>query len=204
MTENMRELGTVMLVQIQPSGLIVQTEAGEVYDPSRRVEVDRLLVTSLGIEAVIDGERVLDIHHIDHPDKAYDNKDLVSIGFTSHYDAMGKRFGEHMVDGVAGENIIIEYDLEIWMEDLGKQIIIENVKTGKRSLFDVVRFAAPCDEFSHFVANSQHERLPAADLKSTLQFLNDGRRGFLLVLSKGQESANVEPGDMVWGVYEGH
>ncbi len=204
MTENMRELGTVMLVQIQPSGLIVQTEAGEVYDPSRRVEVDRLLVTSLGIEAVIDGERVLDIHHIDHPDKAYDNKDLVSIGFTSHYDAMGKRFGEHMVDGVAGENIIIEYDLEIWMEDLGKQIIIENVKTGKRSLFDVVRFAAPCDEFSHFVANSQHERLPAADLKSTLQFLNDGRRGFLLVLSKGQESATVEPGDMVWGVYEGH
>ncbi len=204
MTENMRELGTVMLVQIQPSGLIVQTEAGEVYDPSRRVEVDRLLVTSLGIEAVIDGKRVLDIHHIDHPDKAYDNKDLVSIGFTSHYDAMGKRFGEHMVDGVAGENIIIEYDLEIWMEDLGKQIIIENVKTGKRSLFDVVRFAAPCDEFSHFVANSQHERLPAADLKSTLQFLNDGRRGFLLVLSKGQESATVEPGDMVWGVYEGH
>jgi len=204
MAKNKRELGTVKLVQIQPSGLIVQTEAGEVYDPSRRVEVDRLLVTSLGIEAVIDGERVLDIHHIDHPDKAYDNKDLVSIGFTSHYDAMGKRFGEHMVDGVAGENIIIEYDLEIWMEDLGKQIIIENVKTGKRSLFDVVRFAAPCDEFSHFVANSQHERLPAADLKSTLQFLNDGRRGFLLVLSKGQESATVEPGDMVWGVYEGH
>ncbi|HSG45405.1 MAG TPA: hypothetical protein VLA72_19845 [Anaerolineales bacterium] len=88
------------------------------------------------------------------------------------------------------------------MEDLGKQIIIESVKTGKKALFDVVRFAAPCDEFSHFVANSQHERLPAEELKSTLQFLNNGRRGFLLVLSAGQGAATVEPGDRVWGVYE--
>ena len=202
MAENMRELGKVKLVQIQPSGLIVQTESGEVYDPSRRVEVDHLLVTQLGIEAVINGECVLDIHHIDHPDKAYDNKDLVSIGFTSHYEAMRKKFGEHMVDGAAGENIIIEYDQEIWMEDLGKQIIFENVKMGKKSSFDVVRFAAPCNEFSHFVADSQHERLPADELKSTLQFLNNGRRGFLLVLSDGQESVIVEPGDKVWGVYE--
>ena len=203
MNENMRELGTVKLVQIQPSGLIVKTEAGEVYDPSRRVEVDSLLITQLGIEAVIHGENVLDIHHIDHPDKAYDNKDLVSIGFTSHYEAMRKKFGEHMVDGAAGENIIIEYDQEIWMEELGKQIIFENVKTGKRSSFEVVRFAAPCNEFSHFAADSQYERLPADELKSTLRFLNNGRRGFLLVLIEGQDAAVVKPGDKVWGVYGG-
>jgi len=202
MTENLRELGKVKLVQIQPSGLVVQTELGDVYDPTRRVEVDRLLITQLGIEAVINGERVLDIHHIDHPDKAYDNKDLVSIGFTSHYEAMRKRFGEHMVNGIAGENIIIEYAQEVWMEDLGKQIAFENMKSGKRSLFDIVRFAAPCNEFSHFAADSQHERLPADELKSTLQFLNNGRRGFLLVLSEGQDPMIVEPGDKVWRAYE--
>ncbi len=202
MTENMRELGKVKLVQIQPSGLIVKTKDGEMYDPSRRVEVDRLFITPLGVEAVIGGECVLDIHHIDHPGKAYDSRDLVSIGFTSHYEAMRRKFGKHMVDGVAGENIIIEFDQEIWMEELGKQIVFEDVRTGKRSLFDVVRFAAPCNEFSHFVADGPHERLPAVELKSTLQFLNNGRRGFLLVLSEGQESATVEPGDRVWGVYE--
>lgn len=202
MIENMRKLGTVKLVQIQPSGLIVRTEDGEVYDPSCRVEVDCLLITQLGIEAVINGEHVLDIHHIDHPDKAYDNKDLVSIGFTSHYEAMRKRFGKHMVNGAAGENIIIEYDHEVWMEDLGKHIFIEKSKTGKRASFDVVRFAAPCDEFSHFVADSQHKRLLADELKSTLQFLNNGRRGFLLVLSEGLESATIEPGDKVWGMYQ--
>ena len=94
MAEHIREMGKVKLVQIQPSGLIIKTPAGYFYDASRRVEVDRLLITPLGIEATLsDGKHVLDIHHINHPDKAYDKKDLVSIGFTSHYQAMRERFG---------------------------------------------------------------------------------------------------------------
>ena len=203
MIEKMKDLSKVKVVQIQPSGLIVELGTGEIYDPSRRVEIESLTITPFGVEALTpDGERVLDIHHINHPGKAYDNKDLVSIGFTSHYAVMRERFGEHMVDGVAGENIIIEYVREVWMEDLGQQIEIESERTGKRTLLDVVRFAAPCDNFSHFVANKQDGRLPANELKSTLQFLNNGRRGFLLVLSEGQEKATVEPGDRVFGAYE--
>ena len=201
MIDNVHELGRVKLVQLQPSGLIIEAPSGYFYDASRRVEVDRLLITSKGIEATTpEGEHVLDIHHIDHPDKAYDNDDLISIGFTSHYEAMRARFGEHMVDGIAGENIIIEYGEEVWPEDLGQQIVIENTITGHRMLLDVVSFAAPCDVFSHFAARSQHERLPAAELKSTLQFLNNGRRGFLLVLSDGQEAVTVQPGDRVFRV----
>lgn len=199
--EKIRDLGKVKLVQLQPSGLIIETPSGYFYDASRRVEVDRIQITSKGIEAnTPKGEQVLDIHHINHPDKAYDDDDLVCIGFTSHYEAMRERFGEHMVDGVAGENIIIEYDREVWINDLEQQIAIENVETGHRVLLDVLSFAAPCNEFSHFAANSQHERLPAANLKTTLQFLNKGRRGFLLVLSPGQVSASVQPGDRVFVV----
>ncbi|MBL7161681.1 MAG: MOSC domain-containing protein [Anaerolineales bacterium] len=203
MVENTRELGSVKLVQVQPSGLIIETPSGYFYDVSRRVEVKRLMITSLGIEATTpNGKHVLDIHHINHPDKAYDDDDLVSIGFTSHYEAMRERFGEHMVDGSAGENIIIEYADEVWVDDLGEQIAIESVETGQRALLDFVSFAPPCEEFSHFVAQSQHERLPAAELKSTLQFLNNGRRGFLLLLSEGQESATVQAGDKVFVVRE--
>lgn len=203
MTEKMKDFGKVKLVQIQPSGLIIESGTGEIYDPSRLVEVDSLLITPLGIETVTaEGEHILDIHHINHPDKAYDNKDLISIGFTSHYDAMRKRFGDHMVDGAAGENIIIEYDQEVWMDDIGQQIAIESAKTGERVLLDVVRVATPCNEFSHFAANSQDERLQAAELKSTLQFLNNGRRGFLLVLSDGQEAVTVEPGDRVFALHK--
>jgi len=169
MVDEMDSLGRVKLVQLQPSGLIIETPSGYFYDASRRVEVDRVRISSKGIEATTpEGEHVLDIHHIDHPDKAYDNNDLICIGFTSHYDAMRARFGEHMVDGIAGENIIIEYGEEVWPEDLGQQIVIENIDTGHRTLLDVVCFAAPCDEFSHFAAQSQQERLPAAELISTL------------------------------------
>ena len=39
------------LVQVQPSGLIIGTHSGSFYDVSRRVEVEKLIITSLGIEA---------------------------------------------------------------------------------------------------------------------------------------------------------
>jgi len=201
MNKEYHELGRVKLVQVQPSGLIIETPSGYFYDVSRRVEVASLKITSQGIEAVTpEGEHVLDIHHIDHPDKAYDNDDLVSIGFTSHYQAMRDRFGEHMVDGTAGENIIIETAKEIWVDDLGAQVAFESAATGHRTLLDVVSFAAPCDEFSHFAANSQDERLPADQLKAILQFLNHGRRGFLLLLNEDHDEAVVRAGDKVYVV----
>ncbi len=201
MDEKMHDLGRVKLVQIQPSGLIIDTPSGGFYDVSRRVEVDRLFIAPKGISATLpEGENVLDIHHIDHPDKAYDNDDLVSVGFTSHYEAMRTRFGEHMVDGAGGENIIIEYDEEVWLEDLGQLMEIENSESGHKTLFDVMDFAAPCEEFSHFAANSQDARLPADELKATLQFLGKGRRGFLFVMKDGQESATVRKGDRVFAL----
>ena len=200
MPDQIKELGKVKLVQIQPNGLIVETPSGDLYDATRLVEVDRLLITPLGIEAVLPtGEPVLDIHHINHPDKAYKD-DLISIGFTSHYAAMRERFGEHMQDGTAGENIIIESDREIWLDDLGQQVVIENAQTGQQTLLDFLRIATPCTDFSHFAANSQHQRLPAAELKNTLQFLNHGRRGFLLALADGQETVAVQAGDRVFAV----
>jgi len=201
MVEKSHELGKVKLVQLQPLGLIIETPSGYFYDASRRVEVDQLLITTKGIEATLpSGEHVLDIHHLDHPDKAYDDDDLVCIGFTSHYNAMRARFGEHMVDGIAGENIIIDFDKEVWSDDLGQQIAIESKETGQVTLLDFVCFAAPCDEFSHFAAQIQHERLPAPELKATLQFLNNGRRGFLLVMHEGQAGSLVQSGDIVYSV----
>ena len=104
MEEVLCELGHVKLVQLQTTGLIIasdETPTGYFYDDSRLVEVDRLTITPLGIEATTrTGEHVLDIHHIKHPDKAYDEDDLICLGFTSHYEAMRNRFGEHMVDAL--------------------------------------------------------------------------------------------------------
>jgi hypothetical protein len=204
MSETFRDLGRVKLVQIQPNGLIIETPSGYIYDASRLVKVDRLHITSLGIEADIpDGERVLDIHHINHPKKAYDRYDLISIGFTSHYQAMRTRFGDHMVDGIAGENIIIDFEEEVWPQDLGRQIGIENTDTRQLALMDMVSFASPCQEFSHFAAQNQDTKLPPDKLKSILDFLGNGRRGYLFVLSENQDEVTVMPGDKVFVVSTG-
>ena len=160
MVEKLRDLGIVKLVQLQPNGLIIETPSGYYYDETRRVEVDQLIINAKGIEATTpDGEHVLDIHHLDHPDKKYDDDDLVCIGFTSHYEKMCERFGDHQV-----------------------------------------QIAAPCEEFSHFAAQMENEKLPAAELKNILKFLNSGRRGFLLVLKEGQGDGLVRPGDKVYVV----
>ena len=199
MNDSLQYLGTVKLTQLQPIGLIIQRPSGYFYDHTRLMSADRLIITPSGIETFTpDGKRVLDIHHLEHPDKAYENDDLICIGFTSHYAAMRARFGDHMQDGAAGENIIIECQEEIWPEQLGQQIAIENNGTGSFAYLDVIRFAAPCEEFSHFAANSKEKRLPAKELKDVLQYLGNGRRGFLLVLGDGQGTITVQSGDKVY------
>lgn len=198
MVKIIRELGQVLLVQLQPNGLIIEKDGGYFYDVSRRVEVDQLTINPKGIETVTpEGEHVLDIHHLDHPDKEYDDDDLVCIGFSAHYDKMRERFGDHLVYGSAGENIIIKAPDEIWLSDLGNQIGIENQETGQMLVLDQIQVANPCEEFSHFVAQMEQERLPASDLKEILQFLEHGRRGFLMVLKPDQEGV-VRSGDKVY------
>jgi hypothetical protein len=201
-TEPTRRLGVVSLVQLQPEGLLIETPgktpSGYFYDAGRRVEVDRLQITPRGIEATLPGgERALDIHHLDHPDKAYEDDDLVSIGFTAHYDAMRREFGEHIVDGIAGENIIIEAPDEIWPDDLGARVGIEDQDTGRVAELVVVEFASPCVEFGQFCAQRQYEEIVTSRMREILQFLGRGRRGFLLVLDEGHDVVTVRPGDEV-------
>lgn len=198
---NLRELGRVKITQVQPSGLIYEVPGGYRYDPSRRVEVSCLMLSARGVEGIdFQDQHMLDIHHADHPDTSNNGKNGISIGFTSHYRKMRARFGEHMQDGTAGENIIIDTDQEIWLADLGEQVEFNNPETGKVLSLEVIKIAAPCDEFSHFAANSLEQRLEAEELKDILQFLGGGRRGFLLKLSGGQATGYVKPGDVLYSV----
>lgn len=198
-----RRLGKVRLVQLQPDGLIVdspgETPTGSFYDAARRVPVDELQITPRGIEATLPtGDTVLDIHHLDHPRKEYDSDDLVCVGFSAHYEAMRAEFGEHMVDGIAGENILIDYPAEVWPSDLGPSVGIEDQNTGVIATLSLMSFAAPCVEFSQFCAQSQHEKLPTSRIREILRFLGRGRRGYLLVLDEAHDVVTVRPGDRVF------
>jgi len=198
---NLRELGRVKITQVQPSGLIYEVSGGYRYDPSCRVEVNRLLVSARGVEGIdFQDQRMLDIHHADHPDSSNNGNNGISIGFTSHYRKMRARFGDHLQDGTAGENIIIDTEQEIWLADLGQQVEFHNPQTGSILSLEVVKIAAPCDEFSHFAANSPDERIEAEKLKDILQFLGDGRRGFLLKMSGDGATGYIQPGDILYSV----
>ena len=199
MSETSRKLGQVKITQVQPNGLKHVVSGNSIYDPSRIVAVPLLYLSSLGVEGQDEqGERSLDIHHADHSKTRNKGVNGISIGFTSHYQGMRTRFGDHMQDGVAGENIIIECDQEIWLPDLGRIVEFRNPETGIIVSLDVNKPAAPCDEFCHFAADRPGQRLPANELKEALQFLGDGRRGFLLTLGADQETGLVQPGDIVY------
>ncbi|MGI9649286.1 MAG: hypothetical protein ACR2OI_12275 [Acidimicrobiia bacterium] len=202
-SDHLRAFGRVSLVQLQPQGLIVDApesfSTGSVYEADRRVEVDQLEITPRGIESELPGgERVLDIHHLDHPGKAYDDDDLVSIGFTAHYRAMRAEFGTHMVDGVAGENIIIDFPDEVWPEDLDKTLLIENQGSGEMAGFELLSFASPCVEFSRFCLEQPDGELSGRRQGEVLRFLGNGRRGFLLVLDPSHTRITVRVGDRVF------
>ena len=111
---------------------------------------------------------------------------------------MRERFGEHVQDGTAGENIIIASDEEIWLPDLGRLVEFHNPDSREVITLEVTRIAAPCDPFSHFTANSQDQRLPPEVLKETLQYLDNGRRGFLLKLVEEGAVGIVQVGDIAY------
>ncbi len=200
MPKKHQQIGQVHLVQLQPNGLIIEatkkTPSGYLYDESRLTQTDHLDISPLGIEARLPGgEHVLDIHHIDHPGKEYGNDDLICIGFTAHYDAMRAEFGDHMQYGIAGENIVIQFEEELWPSNFNQQLGIESQTSGEMAILEMQSYAAPCVEFSHFCIQNHYEKIPSKQMKSILEFLGNGRRGFLFTLNKKQNLVTVRPGD---------
>src|SRR6266496_799174 len=103
----MRTIGTNARLQIHRSSLTTREKPDRVYDPAPLLAVPRLGVTPDGVlGAAADGGWLVDVHHRAHPDtKNEDGLHGVSVGFTSHYDAMRERFGDRITPGCAGENL---------------------------------------------------------------------------------------------------
>jgi len=192
-----QELGRIVLLQIQRASLKVGVRPHAYYDPAPLMCVDRLLLEPGGCVGVTaSGERIVDVHHAEHPHtKNQRGLNGVSIGFTSHYQAMQAQFGAHLSDGIAGENILIATDRRLTLDDLGDAVVIQRRHQVIARLVDLL-VAAPCVEFSHF-ANVSDGPLPADRLRATLQFLDDGMRGFYARLADGQPEVELRVGDQV-------
>jgi hypothetical protein len=176
-------------VQIQRSSLKLGERPNRYFDPGALQHVERLSVAQEGALGVLaDGTHILDLHNTTHPHTHNNSGSPLSVGFTAHYQAMRDRFGEHVADGVAGENIIVTTDRAYGLDDLGERVGFQNPQTGQIVYLKVVKIVAPCNEFSQFCyQKGRHdgEPLSGAPLKETLQFLGEGRRGIVLTVENG-------------------
>jgi hypothetical protein len=173
----MRELGRVVRLQVQTGSLKLGERPNRVYDPAPLLAVTELLLSPRGAAgATPHGEVVLDVHHADHPASKAEPGREVSFGFTGHYATMRERFGERMVPGCAGENILIEAPGVHRLEEFARGLAFRSASTGALLRLAAVAVADPCVEFSRFSLGAA-EASPQ-DLKPVLQFLGDGLRGY--------------------------
>lgn len=188
-------LGKIVRLQIQRSPLKVGEKPNRVYDPTPILVVGELILTPQGAVAHLpDGATLLDVHHAHHPQtRNSDGVNPLSVGFTAHYAAIRERYGDHVTDGCAGENIVIETEGRVMLDDLAGGVAIQPEGGNSTAWLRVNKVAAPCRPFSGFVTHVTE----AAVVKETLQFLDDGMRGFYCALAQTQP-VTIAVGDGVF------
>ncbi len=188
----MRTIGTITRLQIQRSSLKTGEKPNRVYDPTPLLPVPRLTVTPDGVLGAGTDGWIVDVHHRAHPEtKNEDGLHGVSVGFTSHYAAMRDRFGERLVVGCAGENVIVAADRMFTYDDLAGGVAIVATDGPERVRLKVLQVAHPCRPFTGWAASG---RVESDVLKAHLQFLDNGTRGFYCV---GEGTGTVMLGDQV-------
>jgi hypothetical protein len=187
----MHRLGSIIRLQVQRSTLKTGERPLRRYDPAPLLAVPRLAVTPYGmLGGTPDGGWVVDIHHRAHP--ATKNEDGVhgaSVGFTGHYAAIRAKFGDRVVDGSAGENMIVEHPALLAPADVERGLVVVGKDGAERVRFRVLQPAHPCRPFTGWALG---ENVESAVLKEHLQFLENGMRGYYL---QAEGSATIELGD---------
>ena len=164
----MEVIGCVVRLQVQRSRL----KPAGAYDPSPLLPVDALDVGPRGVVGLTPAGPVLDVHHADHPDSR--NRRLLnglSLLPRAHYAELRSRYGDHLVDGVAGESVLLETPGP-WRA-LDGPLLLETTVGGLLALTSPLA-AAPCVEFSRFCLGGGTED----ELRAALDHLDGGTRGF--------------------------
>src|SRR2546422_4707897 len=172
----MREIGAVVRLQIQRSSLKTGEKPHRVYDPSPVLSVRRLAVDGDGVLGEGEDQSwILDVPLRAHArTKNPDGLHGVSVGFTSHYDAMQQRFSDRVTLGCAGENIIVETSRRFTLEDLAAGLVCVGAGGAEVVRLGVLEVAHPCRPFTGWALGDLVE---TEGFKAHLQFLDRGTRG---------------------------
>ena len=182
-------IGSIVRLQVQTRSLKRGERPRSWYDPAA--------IRSLKAVRIDAGGVIGDVHHRDHPASKHRGKNGLSLGFTSHYERMRDRFGDHLIDGVAGENIIVATNQIIGAKELDHGVVIA---TGDgAALLESAEIAKPCAEFSKFCAGYAPDQHPDSVITETLQFLYNGTRGFYVTYQQGEApEIELSVGDLVY------
>jgi hypothetical protein len=188
-------LGPIIRLQIQLSSLKVGAKPNRHYITDPLLSVERLRVTRDGVFGLTKEAGLMDVHHAMHPLKKNDEmKNSVSVGFTGHYAEMQGRYGPHMGVGCAGENIIIDCPRRVTLAEVERGFVLQDAAGREKGRLGRVLVATPCKPFSGFAHRG--EQVPPETLKETLQFLDDGTRGFYCAF-EGSEATVLHLGDLI-------
>ena len=189
----MRTIGTITRLQVQRGSLKTGDKPTRRYDPAPLLAVPTLNVTPDGaLGGRPGGEWIVDVHHRAHPfTKNEDGLHGISLGFTTHYDAMREHFGDRIEVGCAGENIIASAHQRFTYDELADGVAILAPDGKERVRLRILQVAHPCRPFTGWALGKTVE---PEELKKHLQFLDNGMRGFYCV---GEGAGTVSLGDAI-------
>ena len=164
------------------------------YEPAAIVPVTTLLAEPRGVQGVTaDGEVVLDVHHRDHP-QSRDRKGMAGILFmgTGDYVALRERYGDHVLDGIAGETVLLDAPHGLAGGGLPRTVTV--LTAGGPLELHGVRTAAPCVEFSRFCLRQEMSAAVDDAVRKTMLDLDGGARGYRSIASG---AGTIAVGDVV-------
>lgn len=196
----MRTLGTIVRLQVQVDSIKSGSKRNERYTPvPNLISVPILKLNADGVTGITEhGSELPDVHNRNHPHSKNRGDNGISIGFTGHYDAMRARFGDHLTDGIAGEVMLVSLDEIVPLDKIQRGIII--VGDDRRIEIGPWDIAHPCAPFSKFCLQFPEGAKPDRRITETLQFLENGMRGFVASYPVDSPDAEIHVGDTVYAV----
>ena len=189
-------LGPIVRLQVQPTSLKIGEGKDQFFDPAGIQPVDVLELDDGGVRGWKGETRFADVHHRDHPaTKLRGTLNSISFGFTGHYREMRERFGDHLTNGIAGENILIDSPVHWSLDDLGQGVVIARAN-GSTVILGEVIVADPCAPFTRWSLRFPAGTTPDRTVTEGLQFLSNGMRGYYCRYVG--KPVQIEIGDMVF------
>lgn len=187
----------VIRVQVQRDRIKPGVAPNRRYEPIVLQPVAELRVGPDGaVGADDDGTEFLDVHHRAHP-RTRDAKGRsgLSIMTTGDYAALRRRYGPHLVDGIAGESILLDFEPGLAHRTLPDAVTVRRAGPAGATLRLVgVHIAKPCVEFTRFCLQRQPVPTVDDDVRAGLVDLGDGARGYKMVAAG---TGVIRPGDVL-------